>query len=103
MGRMAKAIESWTNWDFKEFGRQIGLLLEEFLLLMYPQQYSRDSNGRLQKQLASKKVLTPSNVAFVAGGAIAISVALAAVRGARSMRKNTADSSRGAGDEFGED
>merc|ERR1711988_381261 len=79
--RMAKAISAWTNWDFKEFGRQIGLLLEEFLLLMYPQQYSLDSSGRLQKQLESSKVLTPSSfLTFGIGGAVSVSVALVAVR-----------------------
>jgi len=70
--RMAKAIASWTNWDFKDFGKQIGKLLEEFVLLMYPQRLYIDSKG--QRRLIHKKKTTtlanltsPSFMAFMVG------------------------------------
>merc|ERR1719272_41245 len=102
--RMAKAVQSWTNWDFKGFGMQIGELLREFVLLMYPeggstypQQYSVDAGGRLRRQLILKsspmqniKVagqrFSPTVVALSVGGlASSILVAMVVVRSIRSM------------------
>merc|ERR1719476_664346 len=51
--RMAKAIEAWTNWDFKQFGLELGVLLREFVLLSLPQKYTVDDKGRLRRQLYS--------------------------------------------------
>jgi len=110
--RMAKAVESWTNWNFKDFGRQIGKLLREFVLLMYPvgntqypQMYSVDANGRLRRQLNENyrpsvaksllskvggRSLTNSSVAFAIGGlALTMFVALIAVRGLRAMNRES--------------
>jgi len=96
--RMAKAVEAWTNWNFQGFGQEIGKLLREFVLLMYPQQYFVDPTGRLRRQLNGKScdgrdcikvagwTLGPSFVAFIVGGvSMSMFVALVAVRGLRSM------------------
>lgn len=70
--RMAVAIQAWTNWDFEGFGRQIGILLREFVLLMYPagnskyaQQYIIDETGRLRRQVNMKHI---ENNSFRIGG-----------------------------------
>lgn len=93
--RMAMAIQSWTNWDFKGFGTQIGKLLREFVLMMYPQQYSVDASGRLRRQLIGESAATKvvkvggaSSMAFIVGGvASSMLVALVAVRGLRSSSR----------------
>jgi len=108
--RMAKAVESWTNWDFKEFGKQIGKLLREFVLLMYPvgnqqypQMYSVDDHGRLHRQLnpnhksslakgikVGSRRFSPTFVAFsISGVALTMLVALMAVRGLRAMSRDS--------------
>merc|ERR1719310_387594 len=48
--RMAMAIDKWTTWDFEGFGFEIGRLLREFVLTVYPQAYSVDASGRLRRQ-----------------------------------------------------
>merc|ERR1719215_2264657 len=106
---MAKAVEAWTNWNFEEFGKEIGKLLREFVLLMYPvgnrqypQMYSVDANGRLHRQL-NQKYKPPSDtiqvgsrhfsstfVAFSVGGfGLTMLVALVAVRGLRVMSRES--------------
>lgn len=51
--KMAKAVEAWTNWDFDTFGKEIGMLLRELVMLAFPQKYSVDANGRLKRQLVN--------------------------------------------------
>merc|ERR1712048_1092115 len=58
--RMAMAIDKWTTWDFKGFGVEIGKLLRELVLTVYPQAYSVDANGRLRRQMIGKS--TPAEV-----------------------------------------
>lgn len=95
--RMAKAIEAWTNWNFQGFGREIGKLLQEFVVMMYPQKYSFDSNGRLRRQLDGENckhclkvgglVLSAPMTAWAACAVVmSLFVALVAMRSARSMR-----------------
>jgi hypothetical protein len=98
--RVAKAVQAWTNWDFKGFGKEIGRMLREFVLLMYPQQYSVDPNGRLRRQLVGKpmstksfkvmgRTLSPTFVAATAGSvALSMAVAFAALRVHRAMRRD---------------
>jgi len=98
--RVAKAVQAWTNWDFKGFGKEIGMMLREFVLLMYPQQYSVDANGRLRRQLVGKPMSTKSfkvmgrtlsqTFMAVTAGAVALSmiVAFVALRVRRSMRRD---------------
>lgn len=89
---MAKAVQEWTNWNFKGFGQQIGIILREFVLLMYPQQYFVDSSGRLRRQLSSKPgvkvgglTLSPTFVTLTVGGvAMSMLIALVAIRGLRT-------------------
>jgi len=100
--RMALAVSAWTNWDFKKFGREIGTLLQEFVILMYPQEYSVDSSGRLRRQLGGKSksvkvswlATNTSVAAFVASASIAAAlVGLVAMRGFRSFRHSEDESS----------
>jgi hypothetical protein len=92
--RMAQAVEAWTKWNFKEFGREIGVMLREFVLLMYPRRYSVDESGRLRRQLAvsasaginkAGNVVSPSAFALLLSGvSLSVLVGLLAVRGMRS-------------------
>merc|ERR1719327_1193667 len=51
--RAAKAVKEWTNWRFTKFGEELGVMLRELVLSMYPMKYSVDQNGRLHRQLSS--------------------------------------------------
>jgi hypothetical protein len=88
--RMALAVEDWTNWNFKEFGKQIGVMLREFVLLMYPRQYSVDENGRLRRQLSTAlnkagQGITLSFLSFIVlGVTFSVLLGLVAIRGLRS-------------------
>lgn len=104
--RLAKAVEAWTNWNFQGFGMQIGKLLREFVLLMYPQQYYVDPTGALRRQLNPKAdcgsncvkvggmAFSPSFMAFIVGGiSVTMLVGLVAIRGLRATSfKNYRDS-----------
>jgi hypothetical protein len=88
--RMARAVKAWTNWDFKTFGKEIGKLLRELVMLAFPQKYSIDNAGRLRQellgyneQLAGMTALRqprPIFTVIVGGCALSILVALVAVR-----------------------
>jgi len=92
--RMARAITAWTNWDFITFGRQVGMLLRELVMLAFPRKYSIDNAGVLRHQLIGYSAQGPgmipgllvskqSSTAFatvVGGCALSIMVALIAVR-----------------------
>jgi hypothetical protein len=106
--RMATAINAWTDWNFKEFGNQIGKLLEEFVLLMYPQQYEvYKQTGKLRvtsQELYAGKSL-PQGVkvagwrfttAGVLSGIAALSmIALLATRFRRSVSQSYRDATDG--------
>lgn len=88
--RMARAVKAWTNWDFKNFGKQVGMLLRELVMLAFPQKYSLSHAGSLRHELLGYSAQTPSIfagrqnrhifTAIVAGCAISVFVAFAAVR-----------------------
>jgi hypothetical protein len=84
--RMAKAVESWTDWHFKQFGQDVGVMLREFVLMVYPMKYSVDENGRLRRQLSS----SPQVVFKTDGLAIAfvgmVSMALIGFAAVRRLR-----------------
>jgi hypothetical protein len=87
--RMAKSIEAWTNWDFKRFGLELGVLLREFVLMALPQKYTVDDKGRLRRQLFSStrigQQLNPNfSVYIFACATFALMAGLAATRGLRS-------------------
>lgn len=100
--QVGKAITAWTQWKFEDFGAEIGKLLREFVLLMFPQAYSVDASGRLRRQLnvQTKSPLTkvlkagrqPFSGAFISflfvGVSFALVGTLVAVRGLRSMSRN---------------
>jgi len=84
---MAKAVEDWTKWKFEDFGKELGKVLRDLVLQAFPQKYSVDSFGRLQRDATivpgSKQNLNV-NPAIIAGAAVAGFVALSAVRAYRS-------------------
>jgi hypothetical protein len=83
--RMAKAVEQWTDWHFTSFGRELGVMLREFVLMAYPLKYSVDKSGLLRRDLASIKEsdrsIAPGFVALMASAIIFFS---AVARGMRS-------------------
>lgn len=98
--QMARAITAWGHWNFEEFGSELGKLLREFVMLMFPQAYSVDANGRLRRQLDVKaspwtqalrtghQPLSAASLTFLLSGvALTLVVALVAVRGLRSMSR----------------
>merc|ERR1719310_2223668 len=99
--RMAMAIDKWTTWDFKGFGAEIGRLLREFVLSVYPQAYSVDASGRLRRQLigeyaapeinALKAGVSPISPFLLGGVAVTFIVSLVALRGIRTMSLDSSD------------
>lgn len=99
--RMARAVGAWTNWDFETFGKEVGMLLREFVMLAFPKKYSVDSAGKLRHQLLDLVADPPNGLflglqdtlpvrkhsplfsAVVAGCALSIFVALLALRSIR--------------------
>jgi len=48
--RIVKAVNYWERWDFKKFGDELGVMLREFVLMVYPMKYSVDRSGSLRRQ-----------------------------------------------------
>jgi len=42
--RMARGVTAWSQWHFHEYGHEIGFMLREFLLMMYPASGSQRAN-----------------------------------------------------------
>lgn len=84
--KMAKAVKAWTDWDFERFGYELGELFRDLVMLAFPQQYSVDPSGRLQRysldaMSADKKAKPlPSALLIIGGAALALLVSLAVVR-----------------------
>jgi hypothetical protein len=90
MERMARAVQAWTNWDFKEFGKQVGMMLREFLLKFFPLRYSVDAHGYLHRQLKTSRVkplesFTPFWFVLPVAGGMALTILAGRVT-ARGMR-----------------
>jgi len=99
--RMARAVEAWTSWDFETFGKEVGMLLRELVMLAFPKKYSVDSAGKLRHQLLDLSAQPPRGFlagwqntlsgrkhsplfsAIVGGCALSILVALLALRSIR--------------------
>jgi uncharacterized protein (UPF0335 family) len=75
---MATAVKDWTNWRFKGFGKEIGIMLREAVLMLYPKKYSVGHNGRLQRH----KSLAPSFLPL-----LFVVVALTALAGFAALRR----------------
>lgn len=87
--RMARGVKAWTNWHFTEFGREIGYMFRELLLMAYPKKYSIDAHGRLRRQLESfafRKGEKGASVVAIGGVVFAVLVGFLAVRTGRSFR-----------------
>jgi hypothetical protein len=92
--RMAKAVEDWTDWHFERFGKEMGIMLREFVLMVYPMKYSVDQDGRLRRQLSTSwskmfktdgQGIAPGVLVFsLFGVALMALLGLAAFRGMRS-------------------
>jgi hypothetical protein len=93
--RMAKAVEDWTEWEFEKFGKNVGVMLREFLLRVYPMKYSVDQNGRLRRQLSSWPHIFKADGRGIAPGFLAVSLvgvaltALVAFAAVRRLRAGT--------------
>jgi hypothetical protein len=92
--RMARAVEAWTNWDFETFGREVGMLLRELVMLAFPQKYSVDANGKLRRKLLNLASTQPSGFlvgrqssalypAIIGGVSLSVLVSLVALRSIR--------------------
>jgi hypothetical protein len=87
--RMARGVKAWTNWHFTEFGRDIGYMFRELLLMAYPKKYSIDAHGRLRRQLESfvfRKRDKGASLVAIGGVVFAVLVGFLAVRTVRSFR-----------------
>jgi hypothetical protein len=78
--QMAKAVEAWTEWHFKEFGDHVGVMLREFVLMVYPVKYSVDENGHLRRQLSSvPRLFKTDGIVFSVVGAVFSVVGMASM------------------------
>jgi len=80
---MARAVSAWTAWDFEGFGFDLGSLLRETLLMIFPQLYWVDDSGRLRRSLEA-------DVPEGAGEAAATPTARAMLRSALGQQRLTA-------------
>lgn len=48
---LAKAVRDWSRGRWKTFGAELGSLLQELVLLVFPQKYNVDGAGLLRQQL----------------------------------------------------
>lgn len=78
---MSDAVESWTRWRFEDFGKDVGELLREMVLLVYPQKYSIDERGILRRALepteAKAEPLAEQHPPGISGSTLTVGIALA--------------------------
>jgi len=97
--KMAQAVEAWTNFQFQEFGYELGKLLRELVLLAFPEKYSVDSAGKLRRysqthDLNANQASFMSTTGIIGGGAVTLLLAFAVVRThRRSLPRSNADNS----------
>jgi hypothetical protein len=88
--RMAHGVEEWTDWHFHEYGKEIGYMLREFVLMLYPQKYTVDPTGRLRRQFETSSISRISHTGFsafvIAGMAFSVMLGFMAVRTMRSFQ-----------------
>jgi len=51
MDNLQKTLDDWSSLAWYEFGYDVGTLLQELLLALFPQEYSFDEGGVLRKEL----------------------------------------------------
>jgi len=91
--KMALAVKYWTNWNFKQFGYELGKLFRELVMLAFPQKYSIGASGRLQVQSLEMKTRSFSSpVMIISGASITLLLTLAVVRTRRSLAPKVPDS-----------
>merc|ERR1712110_196545 len=79
---MAKAVDAWTKWDFKGFGKELGMLFRGLVLQSFPTKFSIDAAGRLIKlRRAQETTVVPT---AIAGVSITLLVTFVGVRLYRS-------------------
>lgn len=49
--QMTQAVQAWSENHWESFGAHLGKLLQELVLLLFPQEYSVDGTGQLHRQL----------------------------------------------------
>lgn len=50
--QMTQAVQAWSEQQWEAFGAHLGKMLQELVLLLFPQEYSVDSAGQLHRQLS---------------------------------------------------
>jgi hypothetical protein len=50
---LARTVKDWTKAHWYKFGKDLGQLLQQMVLLTYPQEYSLDASGMLKRELNS--------------------------------------------------
>jgi len=90
--RVSDAVYNFKRWDFEDFGKDLGYMLRDTLLLAFPEKYAVDSAGHLfpTSQGSPSVQLMGQAVSFVAGVSLVILGAVAAAR--RLRRKNEVES-----------
>lgn len=95
--KMAKAVKAWTDWDFERFGYELGELFRDLVMLAFPQKYSVDASGRLQRYSLNamsadeKAKPLPAALLIISGAALALLVSLAVVRTRRASPRLLVD------------
>jgi hypothetical protein len=95
--KMAKAVKAWTDWDFERFGYELGELFRDLVMLAFPQKYSVDASGRLQRYSLNamsadeKAKPLPAALPIIGGAALALLVSLAVVRTRRASPRLRVD------------
>lgn len=91
--RMAYAAYYWTRYDFKHFGIQLGALLRDAVMVSFPEKYSIDATGLLQRNsdiAASQPGWTWLAVpGFVVGSLLGAFVGMRAVRSLRNAHSSS--------------
>lgn len=93
--RIALAAEAWTNFKFLEFGVEVGILLRELVLTMFPEKYSIDASGQLQRYLItetagnSKALSLGSHTPLIAvfGVMLALMMSFVALKSVRAVSR----------------
>jgi len=85
--KMAKAVQAWTEGNYEMFGYELGKLFRELVIIAFPQLYSVDESGRLQRysKIQAEGSGSVSSFLIIGGAAVSLLAAFAVVRTRRSL------------------
>jgi len=78
--KMVSAVNYWTEWDFKKFGEELGVMLREVVLMVYPMKYSVSQSGGLQRQRSWSHKFPSFLVLSLVGASFIFFIGLVVVR-----------------------